>query len=104
MTSSKLELLSIHQEEEESLKKFSHHTLLLRGLTHNVLREQVVVISSSIFSSVSPYLVSERNWRELFYLFTRELLGSVPFGTYFLGGPVLVRLAALCGTVPSVSV
>ena len=35
-------------------------------------------------------------------MFTRELFGSVLCGTYFLAGPVMVRLALLSGTVPSV--
>ena len=37
-------------------------------------------------------------------MFTRELYGTDPNGTYFLGGPAWVRLAVLFGTVPSVPV
>ena len=55
-------------------------------------------------SRISPCLISERTWREPFWVFTRELLGTVPNGTYFLGGPVWVRIAVLYGTVPSVPV
>ena len=70
----------------------------------NVLREQIFQSSSAILNWISPCRVSKRTWRERFWEFTRELFGSVPCGTYFLGGPVLVPLAVLYGTVPSVPV
>ena len=37
-------------------------------------------------------------------MFTRDLFATAPHGTYFLGGPVCVRLAVLFGTIPSVPV
>ena len=52
--------LSIHQEHEKFLKKFSHHTFALRSLTQNFLREQIFQLSSAILIRISPCLVSKR--------------------------------------------
>ena len=96
--------LSINQEQEKFLKMFSHHTHVLRSLTQNFLREQIFQLSSAIVSRISPFLISKHTSRARIWVFTRELFGSVPCGTYFLGGPVLVPLAVLSGTVSSVPV
>ena len=96
--------LSIHQEHEKFLKKFSQHIFVLRILTQNFLREQIFQSSSAILSRISPCIVSKRAWRERFWEFTQELFGLLPCGTYFLGGPVLLPLAVLYETVPSVLV
>ena len=55
-------------------------------------------LSSVKFPLASFLSITEENGSR------RELCGFVPRGTYFLGGPVLVPLAVLCGTVPSVPV
>ena len=52
--------LSIYQEHEKFVRKFSHHTFVLRSLTQNVLREQIFQLSSAILSRISPCLVSKR--------------------------------------------
>ena len=97
--------LSIHSSgTKQFLKKFFHYTLVLWSLTQNFLREQIFQLSSAFVGLISPCLVSQRTWWERFCVLTLEFCGSIPCGTYFLGGPALVPLAVLSETVPSVPV
>ena len=102
MSSSKRQPLSIYQKHEKFLKNCSHHTCVFRSLKKMFFESKFSsyrLLSSVNFPLASFLCVPDENGSGNLH---ENLL--VPCGTYFLGGPVLVPLAVLYGTVPSVLV